>query len=267
MSNFKESFPNDYRNLVMSLNSRDKSKRYNNRINNKKYVSIYAFDNDGKVELLIGFTNEAVINPVEPEFISKAYRCVAGNYDLITTSDPISNFKETIIIPATEFQPIEVEKISWQSLIDSPKIEEGDFSILSKSFLEYFSLDSNEYFDENNKFDFNNYFYNEQNKPEELELRTVWIDVDSNEKYGDIQTLIFWKTKFIGWTTQSGKWLDSLTTSTVDVEGWKDLMQTIYNNTGFVRENFLKGVTVYDMNNVEVDDVAFVPNISIKNYD
>lgn len=264
---FAKTFPENYRKLILSQNSRDKNKKYNKQLKNNSYILVYPFKrDDNKLEYLVGFSNNPKVVPVGDDFMSEAYQHVKNNYEVLTTTDTETTIKETVVIPTSSFEPIEVEKISWQAIIDAPKIEDGSFDLLVNSFLEYFSLDSVEYIDGKPIFDFNHYFCQDNNQPKDLELRTVWIDVDDEEKYGNIETLIFWKNKFIGWVSRSGRWLDSTDTSTVDVMAWQDLMETIYKNTGFVRENLLKGVTVYDMNQEHVDDLLHVPGISQKNY-
>ena len=55
--------------------------------------------------------------------------------------------------------------------------------------------------------------------------------------------------------------------STVNLEKWVDLMDTIYKQSGYKPGRNINGVSVYNMEKDDVDDVAYVPGVSTVHYD
>lgn len=269
MSQLLQNFPQDYKNFVMSRNLHESSKKFNKNIEKYKYVLVFPFyQRNGSVQdsLLIGFSDEPTIYKCDSENQKAAFQAFASN-DIININNVKTVFTESMAFATSLFEKIPQDKVLWSQLIDAPKIDDGSYHLLLESFLEFFGLDRNEYNqDYSESFDFERHFCKDENKPSELELRVVWQDVDSYDKFGTIITLIFWKSEFIGWVSTSGRYLDTDSASTVNIDAWKDLMQAIYESTKFQRSNRLAGVSVYDMNAVEVDDVVSVPGVSMRNY-
>jgi hypothetical protein len=265
---FRESFPKDYRDFTIARNLRETSKKFNLNIERFKYVLVYPFDKKNKENgnnhtLIVAFSND----PKVFEYTKGAPQAAYKDFHIVDTITVTDLSFEFLVFETSIFEPISLEKVEWSKLINAPKIDDGDFSDLQTAFLSFFGLDENEYNqDYSDSFNFSRFFCHEENKPYDLELRVVWRDVDSGDKYGNIVTLIFWKNDFIGWVTHSGKWLDSEDVNTVDIEKFKDLMQFIYDKTGFIRSNRLHGISIYDMDKHEVDDLVSVPGVSMRNY-
>lgn len=276
---FKESFPKGYRDVIIGLNLRESSKKFNKHIKEFNYVIVYPYSIEGKaiypcmdddnsdtISLIVGFSNEPTVYKCDREGAKSAYSHLR-HLDSLTVKSSELTLTESVAFETSLFEPIPLEKVEWSKLINAPKLDDGDFSDLQTTFLSFFGLEENEYNDEHSdSFNFSRFFCHEENKPDGLELRVVWRDVDSGEKYGDIVTLIFWKNDFIGWVTHSGRWLDTEQVSTVDIEKFKELMQIIYDKTGFIRSKRLHGISIYDMDKDEVDDVVSVPGVSMRNY-
>lgn len=266
---FSTDFISQYRKLLATC-SHEQIKAFNTNLKKYAYFLVYPFtseDQSDKVQVLVGFADTYAIHEKDNEaHMPEAMAQLKSNYDYLQIGKDFALTK-TLPIPVSEIEPVELRKIEWAELINAPKLDDGNFSILKSSFLTYFGFDSYSYQENGENFDFGNYFYHEKNKPSELELREVWRDIDSGDKYGHIQTLVFWKGSFIGWVMCSGKWLDSYSASTVDMDKWADLMDTIYAQSGYKPGRNFNGVTVYDMEKHEVDDVTFVPGVSTKEYD
>ena len=265
---FNSDFINEYRKLLSTC-SHDRIKEFNRKLKQYAYLLVYPFTSDDhpdKIQVLVGFADTYAVHQMDDDDkMPDAMAQIKGSYDFLLIGKDFV-ITETVAIPVSEIEPVALRKVEWAELINAPKLDDGDFGILESSFLAYFSLDSHAYQENGERFDFSDYF-EDKNKPAELELREVWRDVDSGEKYGDIQTLVIWKGDFIGWVSCFGKWLDNYGASTVDVDKWADLMNTLYARSGFVPGRIYNGVTVYSMEKNDVEDVAFVPGVSDRNYD
>jgi len=265
---FVNDFIKSYQDLVASSDHK-KIKDFNRNLAKYAYFLVYPFKYEQKdhVQLLVGFADSFEIHPfgntvITPDAMSQ----LKAGRDFIRTHENF-HLSETLAIPTSNIHPIPLKKIEWLQLINAPKLEDDSFSVLEKSFLEHFNLDEYAYQDDSeDPVHFGKYFNNDNNKPEDLELHVVWHDVDSSAKYGSIQTLILWKGEFIGWVTRSGRWIDTYSFSTVNVDKWNDLMDTIYKNSGYKQSRTSRGVHVYDMTKDEVDDVAYIPGFSIPTY-
>jgi len=94
----------------------------------------------------------------------------------------------------------------------------------------------------------------------------LWCDVDSYQKYGNIDRLIFWKGEFIGWISYSGRWIDHKIFNTVNPDAWKELMHVMYEISGYKKCPGISGVTVVDMSTKKVEDCTSVPGFTEPDY-
>lgn len=270
----KHSFANDfvkgYCDLIKKEWGHDQIKTFNKNLKTYSHIVVFPFSDDDpeKLQLLVGFTNKFEIHQFNDENSMKAAmsQIQAGN-QFVTVSKDYS-LTETVAFETSQIEPIPLRKIEWAELINAPTLSEDSFSILEDSFLEYFHLDAYAYQEGSNEsFDFGGYFNNDKNKPEGLELREVWHDTCNDDKFGSVQSLVFWQGEFIGWISFGGRYLTSSSASTVKLEKWVELMQLIYDQSGFKPGRNINGLSVYDMTKDEVDDVAYVPGVSTQNYD
>lgn len=267
---FSIDFINGYRDLMLSKSSHDQIKHFNNNLKRFSHLLVYPFSHDDdsvKMQLLVGFADTFNIHQKDDKAtMPEAMEQVRSGQDFLTISVD-SMFTETLAISTSAIELLPIRKVEWSELINAPKLDDGEFSILKSAFLEYFNLDESAYQQgSDERFSFSDYFYKKNNKPEALELREVWSDTDG-DKYGNIQTLVIWHGVFIGWVVCSGKWLDSYTASTVNLDQWSNMMDTLYANSGYKPGRNLKGVYVYDMEKDDVDDVTYVPGVSTVNYE
>lgn len=256
-------FISNYRQILIEDDSRDKKKKFNRHLANYKYILVHPFKetDDSPLQIIMGFTNELAIYPAGREHIRHVFGAAHNIYESFTFKDPDISISQTFSFETASVEPIPVEIIPWSKLIEAPKLDDGDFELLQESFMEFFSLKDYEH-----DHDFNAYFFKEENKPEELELREVWQDVDKYDKFGNITTLVFWKKEFIGWVSVGGRYFDTTCASTVNVEKWKELMNTIYDKTGFVRTPKMNGVSIHNMNTENVDDLLNIPGVDEYSY-
>jgi len=268
---FTVDFIKSYRELLLTC-SHDQIKVFNNRLKKYTYFLVYPFtgsdENPEKTSLLVGFADTFVVHQKDdqPNMPAAMQQITAGQGYLTVGSG--LDITETVGIPTSEIEPLPVRKVEWAELINAPKLADADFDLLQDSFLEYFNLDEYAYQEGSNEsFRFGEYFREEANKPEGLELREVWHDTCQDDKHGNIQTLVFWKDEFIGWISCSGRYLTSSAASTVNLPKWTELMDTIYANSGYKPGRNVNGVSVYDMSQDDVDDVTYVPGVSTVNYD
>lgn len=266
---FTNIFVKQYSDLMLSARSHDAIKQFNNNLAKYSYLLVYPSDSDepDRIQLLVGFANQYEIHQFGAhEDMVKAMTQIKSNPDFCTVSKELT-VAETVVIPTADFPALPLRKIAWEELINAPKLQDEDFDVLQSSFLEYFNLDEHAYQEGNDTpFDFREYFSTESNKPEQLELREVWHDADWDGKYGNIEILIFWKSEFIGWITRTGRYLESYAASTINLEKWTDLMDTIYKSSGYKPGRNVNGVSVYNMETDDVDDVAYVPGVSTRHY-
>lgn len=268
---FVTDFIKGYRELMLNQSSHDKIKHFNNNLKEYPYLLVYPFTSDdsepAKTQLLVGFAETFAIHQKDDKAtMPEAMKQIRRGQDYLKVGHDVT-ITETVVIPTSEIEPVPVRKVAWAELIEAPKLGEDSFSVLSAPFLEYFNLDSYAYQEGSDEsFDFSHYFYQDSNKPVGLELREVWHDTCDDDKHGNTQTLVFWKDEFIGWLTFSGRYLDSTMASTVNLEKWVDLMDTIYKQSGYKPGRNVHGVSVYNMDKDDVDDVAYVPGVSTANY-
>lgn len=259
-------FIETYRNFVLNEGNRKQIKTLNRRLKEYKYILVYPFyseEKSNKLKILVGFSNEIKVFKLEEETMQKAMKHVEYTSFILSVSNDEEKIEETLVFETSNFEPIPVEDISWDNLLNAPAISLGDFSLIQDSFLEFFNLTDCGY---ENEIHFSKFFLNKSNKPEDLELKVVWCDVDSDQKYGYIITLVCWKNQTIGWISTSGKWLDSRQASTINPDIWIDMMNFLYEKTGFTRPNNMRGVSVYDITKDKVDDVCIVPGVSTTDY-
>lgn len=279
---FVSNFIKSYREFLISKNFRHGNiKHFNNCLKKYSHFLVHPFhtnENKEQFKLLTGFSNafkiykkndkEALPSAAKQIGMFKCILTVSKDFGLSETVSKDFDSSETVAIPTSEIEPLPIRKVEWSELVNAPKLAEADFDLLQDSFLEYFNLDEYAYqADSNESFRFGEYFREEANKPEGLELREVWHDTCQDDKHGEVQTLVFWKEEFIGWISCSGRYLTSSTASTVNLPKWTELMDTIYANSGYKPGRNVNGVSVYDMNKDDVDDVAYVPGVSTVNYD
>lgn len=267
---FIEIFVKNYVGLLVSQNNYSRIKNFNNSLNKYEYLLVYPLDIDDEkntIKLLVGFADTFSIHLYDDNTkIHEAQSQIKTKPVVIEVSGEC-RISATVAIKTELFQPIPLRKVEWSELISSPKIEDGSYSLLQSSFLEYFHLDEHApQANGSDDFDFSHFFNNEKNKVDGLELRVVWEDMDSSQKYGTVQTLVMWNNEFIGWITCSGRYLDDHSASTVNTVKWIELMEAIYKQSGYSVGNDLRGVSVYDMSKDDVDDVAYVPSIEITQY-
>lgn len=251
--------------------SRRESRSFNHVIKEKKFVMLHSFLYEG--EELAGtyafFTDDnSVVFPFSDDRTEeKQYHDILSiierNPFYLTMETPMEWFntmKQTTYISTELFSPIEVTTPTWQDFINAPSICDRKFGIdeLKDTFIEYYHLSTDD------DFEFSDVFLNKELS--ELDIRQVWCDTDSSQKYGDIIKTIHYKGEFIGWISNSGRWLDTQTISTVDLKKWKALMADMYELSGYVRGDSINGVYVHDMNSEHVEDCVPVPGFSEKEY-
>lgn len=243
-------------------------KRFNSNLRRQKYLLIYPFTNDEtkNVSLLLGFSNEAKTFKMDEESF-EAFSHVEHNYEIIHTDKTELDFDETVIVETKNIEKLPIPEAKWEDFVNAPKIEEGNFSIIQDDFLEFFGLCENEHnFETGDSFNFNR-FFTQKNIPKDLELRVVWKDVDSGEKYGNIITSLFWRGDFIGWVSTHGKWLSHHNAHTINIEKWTQFMEYLKELTGFNPKEYTKGVIICDMEKDFVEDCTYVHGFSLIDYD
>lgn len=264
MNEFIEKFIAGYTGL--SSKTRNHIRCFNRQISNYKYIMIHPVLIKDDYELMVGFVNDnSNIWPLGEEEQRKAFEFIGHRgHEFLRTDDKLNTemFNQTLYIETSRFSPIPLETGSWEQLLNAPKIEDGDFDLLTEPFSTFFNLDEHY----NNDFDVWE-FFQEKNKPSDVELRVVWKDVDSDHKYGNINTLIFWQGEFIGWVNSGSKWLATHVYNTVNAERWAAFMQYLYQCSGQTPNNTLRGIYVVDMNSVtDVESVISIPGLTEPDY-
>ncbi len=250
----------------LSSKSRRHIRGFNHKISNYKYMIVQPVLIKDDYELMVGFVNDnSQVWPLGEEEQREVFKFI-GHYghEFLRTDDKldIEMFNQTLYIETSRFSPMELETGSWEQLLNSPKIEEGEFDILKEPFSVFFNLDEHY----NDDFDVWG-FFQESNKPSDVELRVVWKDVDDDHKYGSINTLIFWQGEFIGWVNSGSKWLATHVYYTVNAERWGAFMQYLYDCSGQKPKSKLRGIEVIDMNSVtDVESVISIPGLTEPDY-
>ena len=273
MSSFVDYFVKAYTELESK--SRRNSKFLNRMISEHQYLRVHpiVFNHKGEEEIqfLISFADSTELcypmgEDLQNEFFHKLEDSRTW-HTFIKTSKTLEELKEvreidqTLYIETSKFTPIPVKEATWQDLINAPKLRDGEFSELREAFEKFFNLED----DCDCDIDYWKVFA-ESNKPAELEIREVWCDVDSYQKYGNIDRLIFWKGEFIGWISYSGRWIDHKMFNTVNPDAWKELMHVMYEISGYKKGPGISGVTVVDMSTEKVEDCTSVPGFTEPDY-
>lgn len=250
---------------TLSSRPRHEQKTFNKDLKRFKLMVFHPYYMDDEYHVLFGFSDECEVLCSDKASSTKIYNQIKKHMYFSPKGDVFS-LEQTLIIPTLNIDPLPLRKIPWDEAIEQPKLGDADFSYIEDSFIEFYGLENNKYTEYGkNKKSLSSFFNKNENKPDELELRIVWDDVDSGEKYGDIQVLIFWKNEFIGWIHRSGKWLESYSYSTIDATKWCDMMQTIFQKSEYSYINSMSGVSVHSMDS-DVDDLMFIQGVSINNY-
>lgn len=267
MNEFIEKFIAGFKSV--SEQRRYDSRCYNNMIRDKKYIMLHPmiFDDDNIEFLVFPTDDNTKIWPVGEDLQREVFDYVEKTrkyYNFVSCINPkdIDCIDETVYIETSRFSAIDLTIARWSDLINAPKLRDGNFSDLRVPFEKFFNLEN----DCNHDIHYWEVFAD--NKiPAELELREVFHDVDSYQKYGTISTTIFWKNEFIGWYTRSGRWLDDMVFNTVNVEKWKELMYVMLEMSGYKLGERLNGVEVYTMNDTDdVETITSVPGFTEPDY-
>lgn len=273
MSSFVDYFVHEYTELESK--SRRNSQFLNRMISKYKYLRVHPIlfkNNDAEeIEFLISFANSTELSyPMGEDLQVEFFHILEDSrtwYTFIKISKTLEELQEvreidnTLYIETSKFTPIHVKEATWQDLINAPKLRDGKFVELSDVFEKFFNLEDD--------FDCNIDYYtvfSERNKPSELEIREVWCDIDSYQKYGSINRLIFWKGEFIGWINYSGRWIDDKMFNTVNPEAWKELMHVMYEISGYQKGPSIRGVTIVDMSTEKVENCISVPGFTEPDY-
>ncbi len=262
-------FINQYRNNILQNDSRVLIKEFNRNLASFNYiVFVPHITTNDETAFILGFTNSMVENCdfKDSDSHQNLMKSIKSSPRFFKISKE-EELTDVVYLNTTDVETLPFKKVEWSELINAPKIDDADYDLIQKPFLSYFRLDDSMHYDDGESFSFSDYFNEESNKPADLELRNVWRDVDRDEKYGEIQTLVFWKEQFIGWITRNGRYLDVLYASTVNVEQWKEMMDHIYKSSGYVHSPSMQGFHVYDMTTTDPDDVVSVPGVTQKNYE
>lgn len=273
MSNFVDYFVQAYTEL--SSKSRRDSKFLNRMISEYKYLRVHPIllkvKDDDEIQFLVSFANSTELSyPISGDLQVEFFRKLEDSrvwHTFIKTSKTLEELKEvreidqTLYIETSKFTPIHVKEATWQDLINAPKLRDGEFSELREPFEKFFNLED----DYECGIDYWKVFA-ESNKPAELEIREVWCDIDSSQKYGNINRLIFWKGEFIGWISYGGRWIDDKLFNTVNPDAWKELMHVMYEISGYQKEPSIRGVTTVDMSTEKVEDCTSVPGFTEPDY-
>lgn len=253
-----ESFVEKYKKHLIESNNREDIKEFNRAISSYRYMIVHPYpvaDQLGKIQIIVGFGDNPKILSTSKENTLNAFESIRSELKVITPDEDVSSIAKTFVFETSTIQQIPIENVPWERLINSEEIGKASFDILTRPFCDMFYLDEST--DAIGMF-----FEDEEKKPKELELKLVWRDVDS---YGSV-ALIFWKSEFIGWITHSGRWLATMEVSTVNVTKWEEMMNTLFDLVNLKNISSLRGVTVYDMNTTQVDEVVYVPGVSKKSH-
>lgn len=250
---------------TIETTSHEDQKRFNRNLASYKLLVFHPYYLDDAYKVLVGFANECDQQGSDQAGSSLVYKQITNHMHFAPTQETYF-IEKTLIVQVSDVKPIYVRKVSWEEAINQPKLSDARFSYLEEAFFEFFSLENVKY----NKYGLNqktlsDFFNDDTNKPEGLELRVVWEDIDSNDKYGNVQVLVFWKTEFIGWILRSGRWLEDFNYSTISGEKWSAMMNVIYEQSGYVNTGNLDSVSVYTMND-EPDDLLLITGISRRSY-
>lgn len=266
MSDLVQKLVDSYTNLV-ERGRRDRIKLFNKHIQEFKYLLVYPYKVKDEVELLMGFSNESTVYSLCDEDMPKAFNLVEHRHDFVNIGDlDISNLTETLVIDASLFKTIKLAIPDWSQLIDAPEIMKSDFSVMTEAFCKFFALQDEQY-DHNYVLiiDFNSWFGYNENQPTDLELKVVWNDSCDN-KSGHRTINVLWKGEFIGFINcRFSPCVFFGTEYTVNYDKWSEMMEAIYASTGFVKEKGA-GVVIVDMNSTNVEDYAYIPCVSDKDY-
>lgn len=214
---------------MISKEDREEQRNFNRKLKNYKFFVAHPYLDPQKNELSLvaGFGDKFTDDGVDANFevgdkAQKVFKAIQSRADHISGYSCIGEMTGPVIIPTSDFTPFDVGFYAWDDVAKLPAIEEAQREVLERGYLEMFG-----YLDDYEREEYcRKYFYSE-NKIPFVELRTVWKDVDSYGKYGNINTLIIWAGKMIGHVSQSGRYLDTYTYFVHDAKVWKSFMDYI----------------------------------------
>lgn len=270
MNEFIEKFISGYKKLASD--TRRRSQLYNKLISENTFIMIHPMlltEVDKQFLVSVSDDNTQVwpfSAEIEPqrevfEFVENSNKFY--EFVICKSEEDFNKITETVYIETSRFSKIELTVPTWDDLINAPKLRDGNFDELREAFEKFFNVDEDYSYD--SSVDLYSAFHNDK-KPSELEIREVWYDVDSYQKYGNITRLVFWKEQFIGWISYSGRWIDDTNYYVVNSDAWKELMNVMYKISGYQKVQGIRGVTMIDMSTENVESCTSVPGFTEPDY-
>jgi hypothetical protein len=250
-------------------NYRRNSQFYNRIISEKKFLMVHPILlPNSKIDVLINFTNEnKVVYPMGEDLQHEVFEFVRnsdGHHYFFSTGfsedEMIEFLPETRYIETSLFTPIELVNPTWDDLLNAQKVGDANFNILKETFNEFHSISD---FDDRGD-DSDNLFYEEENKPSELELRIVFEDITSDHKYGSGTILVFWKGEFTALCNEYiERYRQDHSYYIANVDNWREMMKVLYEKANIKPGSPIHGAEILDMTN-DVEQMASIPGFTEK---
>jgi hypothetical protein len=254
---------------------RNNSKFYNRMLSQNKFLRIHPVHvpvqkaGSVQIDVLVGFANDdTVIYPEGDDLQHEVFNFMKGEgwhsffRTGFTEEEMVEFLPETRYIETSQFKPIEVPMPTWADLLNAPKLGDADFDILQETFEEFHGINDNYELTCN----LHNLFGYIELKPDELELRIVYDDIDDDHKYGDAVILLFWKGEFLALCNQYiNRYRSDPSFYVANENYWREMMAVLYSKADIPAISPIRGAEILDMTQ-EVDNITNVPGFAEKNY-
>lgn len=251
--------------------SRINSQFYNCMIEKNRFLRVHPIDiPSGNSDVLISFADsDSFIYPSGDDLQHEVFQFVQkqGWHTFMGTGfsdeEMVEFLPETRYIETSRFTKIELSVPTWDDLINAPKVGDAEFSIMKETFEEYHGIED----DYELTCESTNLFYDNEKKPEELELRVVFDDTDSNRKYGHGTILVFWKGEFMALCNECiERYRQNHSFYITDVPKWREMMKVLFELANIEPTSPVRGAEILDMTQ-DVEQIAAVPGFTEKCYE
>lgn len=190
------------------------------------YAGIVSNENQEKpYSCLLYIFSDKDVETTELKSLNQFRSAFGDNLRYQTLDDDIRNiFKEDIYkIPASEIPEWEFRVGKYQELLDSEVLMVESLEELKGAIADYSGI---------NEYDLCELYDKHLDK---VKIERIYEKTDDDFKYGEITSRISYNGEVIGHFNRSGKWMETYTYYTHDLNKWKEMLEYIMAELGIKR--------------------------------
>lgn len=256
----KKTLADKTRALILKCGDRDDFRIFNANLEKYNYMSFYPFfdeDEDGNVAftnpcILIGFSDSDSTGVMDRQ---EAFNANAGTEDDMFFVDSALAYmlnEKRVLISTSEIEPIKLQPISWDAILNAESVGEPDWGDLGVPLLEYLREDSPPY-------SYDSFIISFLEKQSRVSMKLIFRSGDySNTKK---TTLVYFNGEFVGAMKNSGYDGCNCEVYVFEEEKWFRMMEFIKIESG-VDKLLEKSIVTHMDKTKDPDEFLFVPGVT-----